>query len=191
MKQSPERPPEQSSSVVLSVSVIADGKYFRAGEATPFTEATLPDHLKEYISTGDEEPPFSPAERELYSPALMHEVRRIKGNIELQSWCEEEANKPLPEDVREVLEDKHSRHVGLARAQMQSAQNLTDSIYAESERVSEPQRFFVKRGAVYVDVRKVTPKPAEHVFARRLNGEYETIGIVDSEGQLPDEEIIP
>ena len=77
---------------------------------------------------------------------------------------------------------------------MEVNSGLTDSAYevaaAEAE-VKTTTTLYVKRGSVYADVRKVQVKPAEHVFMRRPTGAYESIGIVDSEGQLPPEEITP
>src|SRR4029453_488317 len=100
------------------------------------------------------------------------------------------ANKLSPE-LEEVLQSEHDRHIGLVKAQAEFNRNLTDSIYAEAEWVAEPQKFFVGCGAVYVDARKTTPKPAEHVFTNDEGGDWRMVGLVDSEGRLPEPPIIP
>ena len=102
----------------------------------------------------------------------------------------EAANKLSPE-TEEALAASHSRHIGLAKAQMQSSQDAMDRLHEELTRTREPQKMYLKRGSVYVSAEKTSPRPAEHVFVKRPSGQYESIGLVDSEGTLPDEEITP
>jgi hypothetical protein len=207
MKQSPE----QSSPVVLSVSVISDGVFYGAGSETPFTETTLPPHLREYIASGQEDF-YTPAERDIYRQrpelgepptvfrfldgqgrGIQRQAAQVASGLQEQAYLEMEAqaaNKLSPE-LEEVLQSEHDRHIGLVKAQAEFNRNLTDSIYAEAEWVAEPQKFFVRRGAVYVDVRKTTPKPAEHVFTNDEGGDWRMVGLVDSEGRLPEPPIIP
>jgi hypothetical protein len=184
----PEQPPAEP--IRLSTGAIVDGRYFAAGSVLPFTkEADVPENLRPYIATEEEILP--PPVRNIYDlpPHLRRQARQIQANVQWQDWAEAQASEPLPPDVAEVLQDSHDKYISI-KAQMAYNQDASDNAYA-SAAPREPQKFFVKRGAVYADARKASKlKVAENVYALRPNGEYECIGIVDSEGQLPPEEII-
>ena len=190
MAKPPEKP---AGSIVLSTAAIVDGVYFRAGEPVPYArEADPPPNLKAVVATGEEEPAFSPAERDIYSPHLAREARRIQGNIQLQDWAEQEAEAdPLPEDVKEVLEDEHSRRIEKLRAQMAFNQGATDGAYAQAAAAAAAKEthFYVRRGGAWGHVERAKLKPGETVFVKRPNGEMEAAGIIDANGEPPPSEI--
>jgi hypothetical protein len=199
--------------IVFTVSLIESGKYIRAGEPTPYLCAEdVPAHLREYIADGSEEF-YTHAERLIYDgrpdhgePATLYRfldgqgrgIRRQAGQVaaglqeQIYAEREVEAANALSPETEEALQDSHDRHTALMKAQMQYDRDAIDRTYEIAAQESEPQKLYVKRGSVHVSTEKVSRfKPGEHVFARRPSGEYENVGIVDSEGQLPPEEITP
>jgi hypothetical protein len=201
---------EQPEPIVLSVSLIESGRFIRAGEPTPYLRVEeVPEHLKEYIATEADPAPWSPRERDFYNnpqpePELIYQplsdergmrrqAMRAASISQEQLYAEQEVERAnaLSPETEEALQDSHDKHSALMIAQLQYNQDLTDSIYEEAARTSESQKFYVKRGAVYTSVEKVKLRPSENVYVQRPNKEWECIGIVDSEGQLPPEEIIP
>ena len=211
MSKKSEKPPEP---IRLCENSIIAGVFYRAGEALPFEHVEdLPESLKGLVATEADPAPWTPAERNIYyrddqgpepGEAVIYQatgggqwVRRqaaqLASGLQEQIYAEQEAqaaNKLSPE-LEEVLQDSHDKHIALTKAQMEASQRLTDAIYEDAAQRAEPQKFYVKRGAVYVDARKAKVKPAENVFVKRSSGEYECVGVADSEGQLPDEEIRP
>jgi hypothetical protein len=207
-KSKSEQPPEP---IVLTVSLIESGRFIRAGEPTPYLRVEdVPAHLKEYIATEADPPAWSPRERDFYNnpqpdPGLIYQplsgergmrrqAARAASISQEQIYAEEQAqaDAALPAETIEALQDSHDLYIGKTKAELEASQRLTDAIYEDAERrVVEPQKF-LKRGAVYVSAEKAGRfKPGEHVFVRRESGEYESVGLVDSEGGLPPEEIIP
>jgi hypothetical protein len=204
------KPPEKPAGPgVLSVDLIDSGKLYRAGSETPFTEENLPEHLKQYIATGQEDF-FHPRERDFYnnprpdcgvvyqptgsdSQWTRRQARQVASVAQEQIYAEAEAaaaNK-LSSETEEALQDSHDKYSALMKAQLQHDRDAIDRLYESLEAEAKPQEMFLKRGAVFTAAKKVKPRPGEHVFARRPSGEYESVGIVDSEGQLPPEEITP
>jgi hypothetical protein len=104
----------------LSSAAIVDGKYFPPGAALPYTaESEVPPNLRPLIGTGAEEPPFDPAERNIYDlpPHLRRQVRGIQSGWDLQDWAEEHASEPLPPETAEALQAKHDEHIAMLKAQ--------------------------------------------------------------------------
>ena len=167
---------EQSSPVVvLSVSVIADGKFFAAGSETPLSETTLPEHLRQYIATG-EETLYTPAHRDYYREGPPAEYAR----------------EPLPPETEEALQAIHAKSTSMVKAQMQFDQTAADNAYEGAKQAVEAKvaQFFVKRGGQWAHVQRAKLKLGELVFVKRPNGEMETVGCVDSRGEPPEQEIV-
>jgi hypothetical protein len=181
--------------VVLSANCIADGRFIPAGSETPFTEETLPEHLRQYLARGDEEPFYSPAERNIYDlpPHLRRQARQALGNVQWQDWAEEVASEPLPAETAAVLQTKHDEHIASLKAQGAYAQKLADAAYeqAAAEASAQQTQYFVRRGGMWAHVERAKLRPGETCFVKRENGQMEAAGCVDSTGSPPPSEIIP
>ena len=208
MSKKSEQPAEP---IVLTVSLIESGRFIRAGEPTPYLRVEdVPEHLRQYLVTGDEGPFFTPAERDFYNnpqpePELIYQplsgergmkrqAMRAASISQEQIYAEQEVERAnaLSPEAEEALQDSHDRHAALMKAQLAHDRDAIDRIYEIAAQESEPQKLYLRRGSVHVSTEKVSRfKPGEHVFARRPSGEYESVGIVDSEGELPPEEIMP
>ena len=90
--------------------------------------------------------------------------------------------------MQAALQAEHDLPIGKALAQAKFNQDAIDNSHAVSA-APEPQKFFVKRGAVYIFAEKVKLKPTELVFVKLNEGEWRTVGCVDNAGQLPPQEI--
>ena len=208
MPKPPEKPGEP---VVLSVDLIDSGKLYRAGEPTPFTEASLPAHLKQYIATGQEDF-FHPRERDFYnnprpdcgvvyqptgsdSQWTRRQARQVASVAQEQLYAEQEAEAAgqLPKETQEALEDAHSKHSALMKAQMAYNQRATDIAYeqAAAEAAAKESQFYVRRGGAWGKVQNCRLRPGETVFVKRENGQMEAAGCVDSTGSPPPSEVIP
>lgn len=138
--------------VVLSVDLIDSGKLYRAGSKTPFDAVSLPEHLKEYIASGDEDF-FHPRERDFYnnprpdcgvvyqptgsdSQWTRRQARQVASVAQEQLYAEAEAEAAgqLPKETQEALEDAHSKHSALMKAQMAYNQRATDIAYEQAKR---------------------------------------------------------
>ena len=123
------------------------------------------------------------------------QAARLRAIYEHKDWSEEQASEPLRDDVAAALEDSHPSHIGLAKAVAEHQQAAVDRLHDQLARESDEkiqQAMFVKRGARhYVPVEKVKDlSPGEHVFVRReSSNRYDSIGIVNSLGELPEQEI--
>ena len=202
---------EPAEPLRLRENAIVDGVFIRAGEPTPFARVEdLPESLKPLLADGSEEF-YHPSERLIYDnpqpgpdPGVVYQplsggqwvrrqARQAASISQEQIYAEEQAqaDAALPIETQEALEAKHSGHIEKLKAQMQYDRDAMDRLHESLEAEAKPQPFFIKRGSVFQDARKVKPRPSERVFVKRLSGEYEFIGVVDSEGELPPEEIIP
>jgi hypothetical protein len=70
---------------------------------------------------------------------------------------------------------------------------LSDGLYKqlEEEAAAKVAQLYVRRGGEWGRVQNSKLKIGEHVFVRRENGQMESVGVVDSNGGLPPQEIIP
>jgi hypothetical protein len=211
-KTKSEQPPEP---IRFASAVTIDGKYYPPGADVPYaSESDVPETLKHLIARDESEIP-PPVTRDIYGQQpggaaafeagvvyqplsggqwVQRQARAALAISQEQIWCEEQAEiaSKLSPELEEVLQDSHDKHIALTKAQLEASQRFTDAIYEDVERqAAEPQKFYVKRGAVFTDARKAKVKPAETVYARRASGEYECIGTADATGGLPDEEIFP
>ena len=179
--------------IILSVNCIHDGQFYRAGVALPFeNENALPESLKAFIATGNETS-FDPAERDIYADLprnTRRQVRRLEMQAAHQEFAEQVAAEPLREDVQAVLEAEHDIAIGRAKAQAQFNQDAVDAAHAAAQ-PAQPRQLFVKRGGEMGYVERCRLKPGELIFARMPSGEYETVGCVDSRGELPPPEVTP
>jgi hypothetical protein len=166
-KTKSEQPLEPSSPVVLSANCIADGKFIPAGSETPFTEETLPEHLRQYLATGQENF-YHPSDRNIYSgqpPApdvgfvyqgvssgqwVRRQASQAAGAAQEQLYAEEqaEAEQQLPVETQQALQDQHDQRIALLKARGSYVQRLTDATYeaAQAEAAAQESQFFVKRG---------------------------------------------
>jgi hypothetical protein len=184
--------PPAAEPIRLSTNCIVAGKFIPAGEPVPYErEEDLPPNLRGLVATGEEPVPFSPAERDFYGPGLRRHAREIKGNVAWQDWCEENANPPLREDVRAVLEDEHARRIEKLKAQALVNQGMADAVYAvaQAEAETKATEYFVRRGGAWGRVENAKLRPGETVFVKRENGQMEAAGTIDSRGQPPEQEI--
>jgi MoxR-like ATPase len=187
---------EPPPAVILTANAIIDGKFIRAGDPLPYErEEDLPEAMKAFIASGNEAPPFNPAERDIYSmhPAARRAVRKLEMQAAHKEFAEQIASAPLPEDVQAALEDSHNITIGRAKAQAEYNAKLTDDVYKqlEEEAAAKVIQFFVRRGGEWGKVQNAKLKPGEHVFVRRENDQMEAVGVVNSNGGLPPQEIIP
>jgi hypothetical protein len=132
-------------------------------------EADLPPSLQPFIACEGAQP-LPPPERNIYD--LPSSVRRQVRGLELaaaeKEWAEEQASEPLREDVAAALRAKHDLSIGKALAQAKYNQDAIDNAYVISA-APEPQKFFVKRGAIYTSAEKVQKlKPSENVSILHL-----------------------
>jgi hypothetical protein len=206
----PKPPEKPAGPVVLSANCIADGRFIPAGSETPFTEETLPPHLREYLARGDEDF-FTHASRNIYNQQpgpepgpvfyqatggaqfVRRQASRAARGMEEQVMAEEWANEPLPVETQEALADIHDRASALAKAQIQFNRDQADIAYeqAEAEAAAKEarQQLYVRRGGEFGRVERARLKPGEPVFVKRENGEMEAVGIIDSRGEPPEPEI--
>ena len=175
--------PKSPAEIRITTGTIIAGQDYAAGETLPFaTESELPPNLRGLIATGDEEF-YSHSERLIYGQqpgpepggpvvfqqtgggAQWRQARQVAGSLQEQVWAEEQARADavLPPETEAALADIHDKASALGKAQLQYNQDLTDSIYEEAARTSEPQKFYVKRGAVYTSVEKVKLRPSENI----------------------------
>jgi hypothetical protein len=179
--------------IVLTVNTIAAGQFIPAGAETPYTETSLPEHLKQYRATGDSPRPFTQAERDIYygeSRQGYRAARRLAATAAYEDMAIEALNKPLPPETAAALQDQHDKSIGLALAQAEANQRFRDAAYEQAARAAEPVQLYVKRGGEMGRVERSKLKPGEPVFVLRENGRYETMGVVDSRGELPPGELI-
>jgi hypothetical protein len=188
-----ERTTKEPPSIRLSTAVILDGKYFGIGQPLPFTDASaLPENLRPYITAAGDEMLPHPSDRDIYlSPAARRQARALEAEAQRQEWAEELASEPLREDVAAELEAQHAARIGKALAEAQFNQDAIDNLHEAIAAAAEPEPFFVRRGSVYSRVEKVKLKPGEPCFTKAGDGEWRTVGCVDSAGQLPPQEITP
>jgi hypothetical protein len=195
--------------VVLSANVLVDGKFISAGSETPFSEATLPEHLRQYLATGQEDF-YSPSQRNIYGgqppapdvgfvyqPLSGGQWRRQAGQVanvvqEQDQAAEAAAANELPEEVKEVLQAEHDLRIGKARAQMKVNQDASANAYeAAAQRAEEVQtQYFVRRGGAWGKVQNCQLRPGETVFVKRENGQMEAAGTVNAAGEPPPSEFI-
>jgi hypothetical protein len=188
-KQASEQPP---ATIILNVNCIVGGVFHSARSPLPFTsENALPEALRAFIATAASPPPEPPT-RNIYDMplALRRQVRGLELGAAEKAWAEEQASEPLREDLRAALEDAHDRNVSTTKAQMEYNQGLSDAAYARAAEEAEAKttRYFVKRGGEMARVERARLKPAETVFTKRENGQYEAAGVIDANGEpLPPE----
>ena len=188
--------PSQPEPIVLTTNCIVDGVFIPAGDPVPYTsEKDLPETLRPLVALGDEEPPYHPAERNIYfgSPAGRGQARRILGNVLLQDNVEtaELAAQALPAETEEALQAAHDKASALAKAQLAGRAEQTDGIYeaAAQQAAATETQFYVRRGGEWGKVQNAKLRPGETCFVKRPNGEYEASGYVNAEGEPPDPEI--
>jgi hypothetical protein len=206
------KPLEQPTGpVVLSANCIADGRFIPAGSETPFTEATLPEHLRQYLASGDEDF-YTPAQRDIYhgQPGpeppfffqgvssgqwVQRQASRTAAGMQEQIWAEAEMEREhaLPKETLEVLQTKHDEHIALLKARGAYAQKLTDAAYeqAAAEAAAKESQYYVRRGGAWGKVQNCQLRPGETTFVRRPNGEFEASGFIDSTGEPLSSAIIP
>ncbi len=178
--------------VILTANCIIGGAFFPAGNELPFKdEGEVPISLKPFIATA-EAPAPEPVQRNIYGPpplAIKRQLHRLEKGIALQEAAEAEASEPLRRNLAAALEAEHDTAIGAAKAQARFNQDVIDAAHAAAQ-APEPLQRYVKRGGAWGRVQNSKLKPGEHVFVKRENGEYETVGVVDATGGLPPEEII-
>jgi hypothetical protein len=182
------KPLEQPAGpVVLSANVLVDGRFIPAGDATPFTEQSLPPHLREYLASGQEDF-YHPSTRNYYhqpGPELgagviyqgtggqwtRREAARAAAGLQEQIYAEQEAERDqqLPAETQEVLETEHSRRIDKLKAQASYNQKIADGVYEreEAEASAKETQFYVRRGGEMARVERAKLKPGESTFVRR------------------------
>jgi hypothetical protein len=188
--------PKTAEPLVLSVNAIINGQFFSAGTPLPFTdESALPESLKPFVAGPDAPKPFDPSVRNIYdlSPLARREVRRLESIAAEKEWAQQVADEPLPPETAAALEASHELHIGRAKAQAEYSQRLSDGIYKqlEEEAAARVVQLYVRRGGEWGRVQNSKLKPGETVFAKRENGEMEAVGVINSRGEPPPQEIIP
>jgi hypothetical protein len=214
MSEKTEQPPEP---IVLSVAVIEGGKNYPAGSETPFTEETLPEHLRPHLVTGDEPPPFRSSARNIYThmrppgePAaepeviyhfasdgivgrsMLRQASQIGSMLQEQAYAEQQAEAAgrLSPELEDALRAKLELYIGKVLAQAQYNQDAIDTLHESLAAASELQKLFVKRGAVYTETGKVKLRPGEKCFVR-IDNEWSFVDIVNSDGEVPEPPLIP
>ena len=187
----PKPPEKPAGPVVLSANCIADGRFIPAGDPTPFTEATLPEHLREYLASGAEDF-FTPAQRDIYrgqpgpEPGagfiyqgvsngqwVRRQAAQAAAGLQEKAWLEAEAaTETLPPETLEVLQAKHDEHIALLKARGAYAQKLADVTYeqAAAEAAAKETQFYVKRGGEMARVERAKLRPGEKCFMREGRG---------------------
>jgi hypothetical protein len=208
MSKTPEQ--SQPELIRLRVNTIVDGVFYMAGTPTPFSETTLPEHLRPDIAVGDETF-YSPSERNIYNnpqpgPDLgvvyqplgggqwvQRQARQALAISQEQTWCEEQAEiaSKLSPETEEALQDSHSKHVALTKARMQYDRDVIDATYESAAQSAELPQRFVKRGSVFVRIEKAKLAAGENVFVRNPDGNHEIIGTTDVGAVPPEPPIIP
>lgn len=115
----------------IVTACVVDGRYFAAGEVTPYAhESDLPESLKGLVARGDEDF-YHPSQRDIYQgqPAgpepgfifqgasnaqwVQRQAAQTAAGLQEQAWAAAEAAaaNELPEEVKEVLEAEHDRSV--------------------------------------------------------------------------------
>ena len=92
--------------------------------------------------------------------------------------------------MQAALEDSHAKHIGRLLKEAEVNAKLTDAAYAAVQPAPPPQ-LYVRRGGAWGRVQNSKLKPGETCFVKRENGEMEAVGVVDSNGEPPPQEIIP
>jgi hypothetical protein len=103
--------------------------------------------------------------------------------------AEEEADQPLRPDIAEALEAAHDKAIGVALKQAEINQRLSDAAYEQAAQAAQPRELFVRRGGEMGRTDRCRLRVGETVFARMPNGEYESVGRVNSNGEIPNEVI--
>jgi hypothetical protein len=180
--------------IVLRENCIINGKFYAAGEPLPYDrEEDLPAALKPLIAGPGAPAPFQPSERDIYNNlprSLRRQARMLEHAVAYEDQEIAQMNKPLPPETAAAIEDAHTRSIALQKAQAEYNGKLLDAAYEQAAAAAQPPPLYVRRGGEWGRVARAKLKPGEHVFALRPNGEYETIGVVDSRGEPPPPEVI-
>jgi hypothetical protein len=197
---------ETPAPITLTCNTILDGRFIVAGEPLPCaSEADVPETLRAYIvtdSTEAEEPDGPRGAFELNTlyqvtsdgrlgRRLQREVAQMEAENAREEWIEEEASRPLPQEIVADLEDEHHKHVSLQAAQLGAAQVMSDSVADAAQEAAEPPVLLVRRGVRhYARALSARLKPGEPVFIKEPDGSFQFIGTTDSKAQLPDLPVI-
>jgi hypothetical protein len=200
---------EPAGPIVLTANVIDSGKFYPAGSETPFTEATLPEHLRQYLASGQEDF-YSPAQRDIYQgqPAgpepgfifqgagsgqwVQRQAARTAAGLQEQAWAEAEASaETLPPETLAVLEDEHTHRIDKLKAQAAYNAKIVDAAYESLAQASEPPALFVRRGGEMGRVERSKLKVGEAVYAKFGEGDWQVVGHVNANGEAPEPPLIP
>jgi hypothetical protein len=184
----PEQPPAEP--IRLTANAIVAGQFIRAGDPTPYTaEENLPESLKPFVATGDEEP-FRAVERNIYDvhPALRGQARRLEAIALEKERAESLAAEPPAPNLAAAITDAHELHIGAALKQAEVDQRLRDSAF-EAMQPPAPPQLFVRRGGEMARIERAKLKVGETVFVRRESGQMESVGVINQNGEPPEPEI--
>jgi hypothetical protein len=196
---------KQTTELRLTANLIANDKFIRAGEPVPFTNETLPEHLRAYIVTGEleaEEPDEPRGAYELNTPYRVTDDNRLGRRVQRQisemeaataeeAWIEEQMDAPLPAEIARDLDAEHGKHVARQAAELGASARVSDAISDGAAADAEPPVLLVRRGVRhYSRADTARLKPDEPVFIREPEGTFQFIGTTDSKAQLPDLPII-
>jgi hypothetical protein len=99
-------------------------------------------------------------------------------------------------ETEKILQEKHDSAIAYETKVLEVAQARRDdeeeAARLEALRAQEPAKpaeRFVKRGSVYRAASAVKLRVGEQVFTRQPNGQWWLVGLVDANGNPPDQEI--
>ena len=193
--------------ITLSENAILDGKFIWAGDPLPVARVEdLPENLRALVVTGEPEADEPGDARGSYERntvyrvtdddrlgrRLQRQAARMEAESAEEEWIEEEAERPLPPEVVEALQETHGSDVARQSAQAAADANRADAISDAVAESLEPPRFLSRRGGRhYAPAHKARLKPGEDVFMKDpSDGTFQFVGTTDSTGGLPNAPII-
>ena len=201
--------PIRFSTNVIAPDASAPGgsRFIVAGDDSPYRSLDeVPINLRPVVVTGEPEPEEPNLPRGNFQLGEVYEMtpdnrlgrqlkRRVERQIaqleaenEFQEQLEEEADRPLPPEVAESLQEAHESHVGLQIAQLAADAARADAASDAAAADLEPPQLYVKRGGRhYAPADKARLKPGEPVFVKDpVDSTFVFIGTTDSRADLPD-----
>jgi hypothetical protein len=102
-----------------------------------------------------------------------------------------EAAVTLDPETAAVLQDQHAAATGRAIKQAEVNQRLREDAYEQlkKEEAGKAIEHFVRRGAVHKRCDATRLRPGEQYFAKRASGGWEFVGVINANGELPEQEI--
>jgi hypothetical protein len=203
-----------TTNTILHIGGFQGSAFFAAGSETPFHSIDeVPESLRGFVAPAE---PVETAESDerfanfqlntVYlsnsdgsrGRALRRQVGELAGAAAEQERAEFEAiaANELDPETEKILQEKHDSAIAYETKVLEVAQARRDdeeeAARLEALRAQEPAKpaeRFVKRGSVYRAASAVKLRVGEQVFTRQPNGQWWLVGLVDANGNPPDQEI--